>query len=68
MTIEGQLEIDLKRGVVYFHSAASGGTVLRVCRLEIPKSFNPDHDMINITHMVGVSYVEPPNDIVEEIF
>ena len=37
--IQGQLEIDHKRGVVYFHSDATGWTVLRICQMgEIPQA------------------------------
>ena len=34
--IEGQLEIDHKRGVIYFHSNESGFTHLRICNLPKP--------------------------------
>ena len=50
--IEGVLELDLERGVLYFHSS-EGRTVLRVCRL--PKVNEPPV-AIDITHMRGVSY------------
>jgi hypothetical protein len=56
MTIEGQLEIDLRRGVIYFHCAETGLTVVRISQLEIPKSFNPETQQIDIIHMVGASY------------
>ena len=37
--IEGQLEIDHERGVVYFHANDTGWTVLRICQLlQIPKN------------------------------
>jgi hypothetical protein len=36
---DGQLEVDIDRGVVYFHSAETGATVLRICGLTIPKNF-----------------------------
>jgi hypothetical protein len=39
--INGELELDLDRGVVYFHSGENGNTVLRICGLEFPKGFNP---------------------------
>jgi len=48
--IEGQLEIDHTRGVIYFHNNR-GITVLRICRLgDIP----PDTVHIDLTHMTGV--------------
>jgi hypothetical protein len=48
MTINGQLEIDHRRGVIYFHSGKTGWTVLRICALgEIPK----DTTFIDIHHM-----------------
>jgi hypothetical protein len=53
---QGILEIDLDRGVIYFHDLATGRTILRICRLKIPDSFDASKDMIDITHMVGVSY------------
>jgi len=49
--IEGELEIDCDRGVIYFHSAKTGQTILRICRLgKLKKSVK----FIDITHMVGV--------------
>lgn len=59
--INGQLEIDHDRGVIYFHTADFEAwetiTVLRICSLPtpVPKKF------IDITHMVGVNYNEKPN-------
>lgn len=48
-TIHGYLEVDIKRGVIWFNSD-EGKCVLRVCRLgEIPHDF----DFIDVTHMVG---------------
>lgn len=50
-TINGYLEVDIKRGVIWFNSD-QGKCVLRVCRLgEIPHDF----EHIDITHMHGVS-------------
>ena len=40
LKIDGQLEIDIYRGVIYFHSAADGGTKLRICGLPIPLASN----------------------------
>lgn len=56
ISLYGQLEIDTNRGVIYFHSAM-GLTVLRICRLPTTalRGFNPEHAMIDITHMQGVS-------------
>ena len=46
---DGQLEIDLERGVVYFHSFTTGTTVLRICGLEFPRSFGDgDTDAFDI--------------------
>lgn len=36
----GELEIDEKRGVLYFHDHGTGRTILRVCRLEPEKLVN----------------------------
>ena len=67
--IEGQLELDLERGVIYFHAAKTGQTFLRICRL--PK-FDPEVvkvlglqvelAMIDIAHMHGVSYNPSPKE------
>lgn len=54
--IDGQIEIDQERGVIYFHSNV-GHTVLRICSLPTPI---PDPstfgDGIDITHMNGCSW------------
>lgn len=58
MLIGGTLEIDEKRGVIYFHDA-NGLTVLRVCRLPnpIPDPYENNGDtLLDITHMVGASW------------
>lgn len=52
-TIEGQLEIDPARGVIYFHSAVTGTTVLRICNL--PKPI-PLGLMLDVTHMHGCGW------------
>lgn len=53
MSIEGTLEIDHERGVIYFHSN-KGETLLRICRL--PKPI-PQHDeMLDVTHMHGANW------------
>ncbi|HSW92143.1 MAG TPA: hypothetical protein VLG09_05860 [Candidatus Saccharimonadales bacterium] len=59
-TINGALEIDYERGVIYFHDM-DGQTRLRICRVPMPryeqKSFNLQHrQMLDITHMVGASW------------
>jgi hypothetical protein len=53
-TLNGTLEIDHKRGVIYFHSNDEGITRLRICRL--PKPIPKDFELIDLTHMVGVYY------------
>ena len=50
-TIEGQLEIDSERGVIYFHY--KGITRLRICSLPRPI---PLDAMLDITHMRGTSW------------
>lgn len=52
--IEGVLEIDNERGVIYFHTDF-GATLLRICGL--PKPI-PNCKFIDITHAKGVSYQE----------
>lgn len=52
--VEGVLEVDHDRGVIYFHSAETGWTVLRICRL--PKPVPPVSEMLDVTHMTGASW------------
>lgn len=59
-TIRGQLEIDAERGVIYFHTTdpaaamrLGGITMLRICSLPTPI---PTSQMLDITHMHGVSW------------
>lgn len=59
--VEGILEIDTNRGVLYFHSKETGHTVLRVCQLDKDQLAGVvrqlDRGMsIDITPMFGVSY------------
>lgn len=51
--IEGILEVDHDRGVIYFHSKSSGTTVLRIRSL--PKPI-PHNAQLDITHMVGANW------------
>ena len=52
----GQLEIDHTRGVIYFTSYKTGQTLLRICRV----GAIPIHvEFIDLTHMNGVSFVQP---------
>lgn len=64
--IKGELEIDQERGVVYFHSAKTGHTPLRICGL--PKHI-PDPSKygigLDITHMHGCNWVK--QEITEEL-
>lgn len=53
--IEGQLEIDTDRGVIYFHSNTTGTTVLRICNLDLPKS---DFDFLDITFGLHIFSVD----------
>lgn len=53
--INGTLEIDYNRGVIYFHSD-KGITRLRICQLPLPRKPIDERAMIDITHMVGVSF------------
>jgi hypothetical protein len=54
--IDGQLEIDAERGVIYFHSAETGQTVLRISRLPHPVPIAGESTLLDITHMYGVSW------------
>jgi len=55
--IDGELEIDMKRGVIYFHSKETGHSSLRICC--IPKALMIDPrefgNMIDITMPVIVT-------------
>lgn len=63
--LQGQLEIDHERGVIYFHANPSRHaklvnkamtvTLLRICNL--PKPI-PKDVQIDITHMHGVGWVQ----------
>lgn len=52
----GEIEIDMHRGVVYFHSA-TGITTLRICGLSFPIDYDPQKDQMDITLRPSVSYV-----------
>ena len=54
--IYGQLEIDTDRGVIYFHSTKTGGTVLRICSLPHPIPEVQLGLLLDITHMYGSSW------------
>jgi len=57
-SINGTLEIDHKRGIIYFHSL-NGTTCLRICSLPIPiPNFTIKRDMLDITHMYGCTWKE----------
>jgi len=69
MTIEikGTLEVDLNRGVIYFHTnqpvyskrgRVGNLTLLRISKLKFPKGFDPKLDQLDITIKpeVAVSY------------
>lgn len=66
ISIEGELEIDQERGVIYFHSHMTGVTVLRICRLPSPipdprwiiknGSVKQTGKMLDITHMYGADW------------
>jgi len=58
--IEGQLEIDTTRGVIYFHCSderdamrLGTATPLRLCNLPAPI---PASEALDVTHMVGCSW------------
>ncbi len=58
--IDGQLEIDHDRGVIYFHSNL-GHTVLRICNLPTPipkdKVRRLDLSGLDITHFKGTNWL-----------
>jgi hypothetical protein len=51
-TFDGQLEVDVQRGVIYFHDGQTGATVLRICGLKIPPTF----DTIDLTQHNRLMY------------
>lgn len=53
--IDGQLEIDSDRGVIYFHSK-EGYTALRICSLPKPIPIPKVSTMLDVTHMFGASW------------
>ncbi len=55
MEIEGVLEIDRSRGVIYFHSK-EGRTVLRICNLPAPIPKDAIKEGLDITHMFNCSW------------
>lgn len=48
LKVNGQLEIDIDRGVIYFHNVNTGTTLLRICKLKIPEDFTTG-GLIDIT-------------------
>jgi len=44
----GELEIDTKRGVLYFHSIETGTTKLRICGLQFPVRFETENPMSSL--------------------
>jgi hypothetical protein len=58
-SIPGELEIDVERGVIYFHTTyADQPTLLRICKLKFPNGYEPHKDQVDITLEVDslVSY------------
>ena len=51
--IEGQLEIDTERGVIYFHSNETGWSKLRICGLPTPIPINDD--LLDISWRAGIA-------------
>ncbi len=59
--IDGQLEIDQERGVIYFHSAITGTTLLRICSLPKPipdpRWIIEDGEVQKIGHMLDITHM-----------
>jgi len=53
--LEGMLQIDTDRGVIYFHTT-EGHTALRICRLPTPIPETSPGNMLDITHMTGANW------------
>lgn len=59
MKIQGELQIDEERGVIYFtptEGPKAGATLLRICRLPTPIAVTPEYEMLDITFGHGVSW------------
>jgi hypothetical protein len=55
--IEGELEVDFDRGVIYFH-AKHGATILRICQLgKIPRDFT----FVDIINKHPATIIRPPS-------
>lgn len=55
--IEGVLEIDQDRGVVYFHAKETGHSALRICRLPKPIPDPSEYGvLLDVTHMFGANW------------
>ncbi len=56
-TLQGELQIDHSRGVIYFHQHSEDAvpTVLRICQLPKPIPQVQDR-MLDITHMHGCDW------------
>jgi hypothetical protein len=35
LQVQGELEVDVDRGVIYFHAYETGTTILRICRVNL---------------------------------
>jgi hypothetical protein len=56
--IEGILEIDQNRGVIYFHSKLTGHTPLRICNLPKPIPDPSEYGKnLDITHKIGCNWM-----------
>ncbi len=62
--IAGQLEIDAERGVIYFHSAETGITALRISGLPTP--IPVDGDLLDLADVLSCSYAAADKRIGKE--
>lgn len=53
---DGTLEIDYNRGVIYFHSAETGHSMLRICQLKLPT--DTEVAFVDITAPEHMSVIE----------
>jgi len=62
VAVKGTLEIDIDRGVIYFHCSPqkelTAPTLLRICGLKFPKHYDHREHLLDITIEFGnkVSY------------
>lgn len=60
---KGEMVIDHERGVIYVHCNRTGRTLLRICSLPKPVPVLGEFGTIDLTHMKGVMYAIPSDEV-----